>query len=226
MGAMELRRLGLVSKPARRGPQPHARAVRPRVAPALPPGPRPGRLRRGPRRREAPRVRRPRRRERLGRRHHDPLGVRADPRLRRRPRSPTASASSTQLRAMLDRAKGDERADRQAPGEASCCAARNASRRASTAPRDPGVTFEHTGIDYLIVDLCRGRDYAEDRQHRFRRSRRRRRSRSRGRTACRDSHRLSRKASRWSCGGSRPGRTDVGVVVARARSLIVRSAWM
>ena len=39
----------------------------------------------------------------------------------------------------------------------------------------------------LIFDLCRGRDYAEDRQHRGRRSRRRRRSRSRGRTACRHS---------------------------------------
>jgi hypothetical protein len=43
------------------------------------------------------------------------------------------------------------------------------------------------GPQLLIIDLCRGRDYAEDRQHRFRRSRRRRRSRSRGRTACRHS---------------------------------------
>ena len=39
----------------------------------------------------------------------------------------------------------------------------------------------------LIGDLCRGRDYAEDRQHRCRRSRRRRRSRSHSRTACRHS---------------------------------------
>jgi len=39
----------------------------------------------------------------------------------------------------------------------------------------------------LIIDLCRGRDYAEDRQYRCRRSRRRRRSRSRGRTAYRHS---------------------------------------
>jgi type II secretory pathway predicted ATPase ExeA len=52
----------------------------------------------------------------------------------------------------------------------------------------------------LIIDLCRGRDYADGRQDRCRRSRRRRRSRSRGRTACRHSHRLSRKARRLSSG--------------------------
>jgi type II secretory pathway predicted ATPase ExeA len=52
----------------------------------------------------------------------------------------------------------------------------------------------------LIIDLCRGGDYADDRQRRCRRSRRRGRSRSRARAACRHSHRRSRKARRLSSG--------------------------
>ena len=67
MGAMELRRLGLVRKPAHRGPQPHARAVQPRVPPALPPGQGPGHPARRPPGRPAPPVRRPLRHRRLGR---------------------------------------------------------------------------------------------------------------------------------------------------------------
>ena len=81
-------------KTRRGGPQPHARAVLPRVAAALPPSPSPGRLKRRSRRRAAPRVRRPHRGQRLGRGDPHPLRVRAPPRLRRRRRSPTPAASS------------------------------------------------------------------------------------------------------------------------------------
>jgi hypothetical protein len=60
--------------------------------------------------------------------------------------------------------------------------------------------FVRTCPELVIVDLCRGGDYADDRPRRCRRSRRRRRSRSRGRAACRHSHRRSRKARRLSSG--------------------------
>ena len=140
IGAMELRRLGLVRKARRRGPQPHARAVLPRVAAALPAGASAGRLQRGPRRREAPRVRRPHRRQRLGRGDHDPLRVRAPPRLARRPRI-------AYTRRELDAAAGDaralqgrRRADRQTAGEADRSRERGTPPgAASTAPRDPGL---------------------------------------------------------------------------------------
>ena len=68
-----------------RGPQPHAGAVQPRVPPALPPGESPGHPARRPPGRPAAPVRRPLRDRRLGRRHHVPVGVRADPHERRRP---------------------------------------------------------------------------------------------------------------------------------------------
>ena len=58
IGVTELRRLGMVRKPVPGGPEPHARPVQPRVAAALPASADPGRLQRGPRRREAPAVRR------------------------------------------------------------------------------------------------------------------------------------------------------------------------
>ncbi len=64
----------------------------------------------------------------------------------------------------------------------------------------------------LICDLCRGRDYAEDRQRCCRRSRRRGRSRSRGRTACRHSF----------------GRLTMGVLFRPLRRLrsCGRSSWV
>ncbi len=63
-----------------------------------------------------------------------------------------------------------------------------------------------------FVGLCRGRDYAEDRQRCCRRSRRRGRSRSRGRTACRHSF----------------GRLTMGVLFRPLRRLrsCGRSSWV
>ena len=75
MGCMELQAAGHGQQARRRRAQPHARAVRPRVAAAVPAGPAAGGLQRRPRRRQAPRVRRARRDQRLGRRPDDPLGV-------------------------------------------------------------------------------------------------------------------------------------------------------
>ena len=88
--------------------------------------------------------------------------------------------------------------------------------------RDPGITFEATGIDYLFVDLCRHQNYADGR-----------RCHLLGRLVrwapaglcCRHSYRLSRKARMASGGWYRPAGTATGVVVARARSLMVMSAW-
>ena len=91
-----------------------------------------------------------------------------------------------QLRGMLDRSKGDRGLTVKVI-EKQIARREQKLKAVLDSPRDPGISFEATGIDYLLVDLCRGRDYAEDRQHRCRRSRRRRRSRSRGRTACRHS---------------------------------------
>ena len=53
---------------------------------------------------------------------------------------------------MLEHSKGARRADRQAAGEADPRARRNGSRRCSTRRATRALTFEQTGIDYLIVD--------------------------------------------------------------------------
>ena len=74
IGASELRRLGMVKKPAVVVPN-HMLEQFTRESSALPASAGPGRVRRRSRRREAPRVRRAGRGERLGRDHHDPLGV-------------------------------------------------------------------------------------------------------------------------------------------------------
>ena len=62
--------------------------------------------------------------------------------------APRARAAAGDARALQRR----RRADRQAAGEADPRARRNASRRCSTRRAIPGLTFEQTGIDYLIVD--------------------------------------------------------------------------
>ena len=142
IGASELRRLGLVPQAGRRGPEPHARAVQPRVAADLPAGPGARRLRRGSRRRAAPAVRRARRRERLGRGHHDPLRVRAACRSAPTPRPPTSASRSRQLREMLRparRATGG--ADGQADREARSPAASNSSSAKLDAPQRPRLSL-------------------------------------------------------------------------------------
>ena len=77
IGAMELRRLGMAQKPAVVVPEPHARAVLPRMDAALPAGPHPRRHHRRPQPRQAADARRADRDRRLGRSHPVPLGVRA-----------------------------------------------------------------------------------------------------------------------------------------------------
>jgi N12 class adenine-specific DNA methylase len=77
-----------------------------------------------------------------------------------------------QLRAMLEHSKGAggltvKRLEKQILRE------EERLQALLDSPRDPGVELEQTGIDYLIVDLCRGRDYADDRHRRCGRSRRR-----------------------------------------------------
>ena len=124
-------------KTRRRGPQPHARAVLPRMAAALPPSPSPGRLERRSRRRAAPRVRRPHRGERLGRGDPHPLRVRAPPRLRRdedRLHAPRARAAARDARALQRRG----RADRQTAGEAD-------PPRGGTAPGAAGLAARPGG---------------------------------------------------------------------------------
>ena len=74
-------------KARRRRPEPHARAIRARVAADQSAGADPRRLIPGPRRRETPPVRRTRRQPRLGRDHPHPLRVRTHP---RHPRNPSA----------------------------------------------------------------------------------------------------------------------------------------
>ena len=71
--------------------------------------------------------------------------------------------------------------------------------------------------------LCRTCDYADTRW-RCAVKRQARWASAGGR--CRHSYRFSRKARRASGGWYRPARTAVGVVAARARSLMVMSAWM
>lgn len=74
----------------------------------------------------------------------------------------------------------------------------------------------------LVLDLCRHQNYADGR-----------RCHLLGRLVrwapaglcCRHSYRLSRKARMASGGWYRPAGTATGVVVARARSLMVMSAW-
>ena len=110
IGAMELRRLGLVSKPAVVVPNHMLEQFSRECATALPPSPSPGRLERGSRRRAAPRVRRPHRGQwSSGRGDPDPLRVRAPPRLRRdedRLHTPRAGAATGNARALQRRQAG------------------------------------------------------------------------------------------------------------------------
>ena len=94
--------------------EPHAGAVRPRMAPALPPGARARRAPRGSPGRPAPPVRRPLRDGQLGRHRHITVGLRADPAERHRAgRVPGPPARPD---APVDRKRQDGRqAHRQAP---------------------------------------------------------------------------------------------------------------
>ena len=75
----------------------------------------------------------------------------------------SADAQSEYLSAEVDRMRdfiagiqGRRRAERQAAAKAPCCAPRNASRSKLDSAKDPGITFEATGIDYLFVDEAHG----------------------------------------------------------------------
>ena len=93
-----------------------------------------------------------------------------------------------QLRVALTVARGRERRSMTVKRLEKMLLAREERLKKQTdAIKDVGISFEETGIDYVLVDLCRARDYADDRQHRGSRLRRRRPLRSRGRTACRHS---------------------------------------
>ena len=137
-------------------PQPHAGAVRPRVAPALPAGPRARRPPRGPPARPAPPVRRPLRHRRLGRHHHVPLRVRAHPAQPRPSSAPTWTASSTRC------ASGSPGRRRTATEltvkrlEGALLRAEERLKAKLDSAKDPGITFEATGIDYLCVDEAHG----------------------------------------------------------------------
>ena len=114
-----------------RGPQPHAGAVQPRVPPALPPGPGPGHPARRPPGRPAPPVRRPLRDRRLGRGHHVPVGVRADPHERRRPARVPGRRSGPD-EGLHPGIQGKRRDDRQA-------AARRPAARRGTHQEEAGL---------------------------------------------------------------------------------------
>ena len=114
-----------------RGPQPHAGAVQPRVPPALPPGQSPGHPARRPPGQPAPPVHRPLRDRRLGRRHHVPVGVRADPHERRRPaRVPERRSGPDE--GLHRRIQGKRRDERQA-------AARRPAARRGTHQEETGL---------------------------------------------------------------------------------------
>ena len=145
IGAMELRRLGLIRKPAIVVPEPHARAVHPRMAAALPASPGPGRRqRRPPRARRPARVRRPGRHRRLGRDHHDPHRVPVDRTQPTAPRPPTSAVNSTRSRAEIEAAKARSdarRMTRQTAGE-DAPRGRGETHREARRAHDPGLTFE------------------------------------------------------------------------------------
>ena len=156
IGAMELRRLGLVGKPAIVVPnhmlEQFAREFLQLYPQARLPGRRPARTWPAD---AAPAVRRPGRHRRLGRRDHDPhrrssaSPVRADTQrptcdrelddLRRR-RSRSADSAGRRPRLTVKRL------------EAAARPRRGTAQEAAGRGQGPGLTFEETGIDYLFVD--------------------------------------------------------------------------
>jgi hypothetical protein len=143
-----------------RGAQPHAGAVHPRVPADLPPGPAAGRRPRRHEHRPAPAVRRPLRHRRLGRDHHGRLVLRA------------AVAVPDEQRRFLDEELQELRDKIVRAGEQAITNGEDAKRSSSVKRlqkalllrkeervkekldkvKDPGVTFEQTGIDYVYRD--------------------------------------------------------------------------
>ena len=159
IGAMELRRLGLVRKPAIVVPNhmleqftreflqlyPQAKLLAASTEDLA-----------GDKRR---RVRRPGRHRRLGCGHHDPQRVRDASRVPAeqagvpRPRA-RASCAAQPGRASQDAGRP---AHGQAAGEGIAqLRAEEALKAKLDAAKDPGITFEQTGIDYLFVDEAHG----------------------------------------------------------------------
>ena len=154
IGVTELRRLGLVTKPAIVVPNhmleqfarewlqlyPQARGAggAPRSAP----------------RRPAPPVRRPVRDRGVGRHRHVPVRVRADP------AQPGEQAAYMQRE--LDQMREWITAAKKGEGltvkrlEAVLLRAEERLRARLDSAKDPGVTFEATGIDYLCIDEAHG----------------------------------------------------------------------
>ena len=88
----------------------------------------------------------------------DPLRVRADPVSPRDAGALRATTSSRKLRAMLDSARAAEGGSLTVKRlEKMVLLARSSSSRSSLdASKDAGISFEETGIDYVIVDEAHG----------------------------------------------------------------------
>ena len=149
IGAMELRRLGMAQARGRRA-QPHARAVLPRVAAALPAGPRPGRRRSTtwPATGAGMLV------ARVATGDWDAV-ILSRSAFERLPLSPRRS-SATSTPKLADDAPRSSKRQGQASGltvkrmEGTLARAEERLKKLTDGAKDPGISFEQTGIDYLV----------------------------------------------------------------------------
>ena len=154
MGAMELRRLELVNKPCIVGAQPHAGAVQPRVPPALPAGEILVMQRedlQGDRRRQFV--------ARCATGDWDAV-IMSRTGFERIPMSDAAQREYTQ--AELNRMRDFIQTSKEGDGltvkrlEGALLRAEERLKAKLDSAKDPGVTFEATGIDYVFVDEAHG----------------------------------------------------------------------
>ena len=157
---MELRRLGLVRKPAIVVPNHMLEQFTREFLQLYPRAKLLAASTRGPDPRPAARVRRPGRHRRLGRGHHDPRA-----RSRRIPMSPQAQARLPRRREIGELARGHRagRSAKRQPARASsgwrrcACGRRGAAQgQARHRPRTRASPSSMTGIDYLFVDEAHG----------------------------------------------------------------------